>query len=107
MSWVLRDVSNTDPVLTRAPARRSTPVCWQNYTRATNRLGVECSALARGISHHCALMRACLGQLRETASAHMTTDPSRVGAVALRASGISTERSYEIAVCAFGRTHLR
>ena len=48
-----------------------------------------------------------LGQLRETASAHMTTDPSRVGAVALRASGISTERSYEIAVCAFGRTHLR
>ena len=27
-----------------------------------------------------------LGQLRETISAHMTTDPSRVGAVALRAN---------------------
>jgi len=39
------------------------------------------------------LRRAFLGQLRETASAHMTTDPSRVGAVALRASGIWTECS--------------
>jgi len=42
-----------------------------------------------------------LGQFRETASPHMTTDPSRCFA----ASGISTECRQRISVSAFGRTH--